>query len=205
MSYPLFVRFPFSRFPFSVYQLFIINYELNIVVWPSQSDGVPWHYPPTKDRRPKTINQRSRTKLIFKEENNKKNLENKKNGCNFALANAGSYSSVGQSTWLIIRESLVQAQVGPLLKNQAVTKQIVAAFSFTLNTNLNTTQRQLDSGATGTPLCSCPCVHALVFKLWLKNCKSTSFLILINNDESKENNKGEPFFLPSVDSPYILV
>ena len=143
------------RFPFSDYQLFIINYQLNIVVWSSQSDGIPRYYPPTKDHRPKTINQRSQTKLIFKEENNKKNLENKKNGCNFALANAGSYSSVGQSTWLIIRESLVQAQVGPLLKNQAVTRRIVAAFSFPLNTNLNTTPRQCASAANGSY-----CVHA---------------------------------------------
>ena len=40
-----------------------------------------------------------------------------------------SYSSVGQSTWLIIRESLVQAQVGPLLRNQALTF-ICRCFSF---------------------------------------------------------------------------
>lgn len=32
------------------------------------------------------------------------------------------------------------AQVGPLLKKQAVTNTIAAAFSFALNTNLNTTR-----------------------------------------------------------------
>ena len=101
--------------------------------------------------------------------------------------------------------------MGPLLRNQAVTKQIVAAFSFTLNTNLNTTSRQLISGAIGTPLCSCLCVQILcsnpvfkfcvqilcsnsVFKLWLGNCKSTSFLIQIDNDESKENLRRAIFF-----------
>ena len=52
-----------------------------------------------------------------------------------------------------------KVQVGPLLRNQAVTKQIVAAFSFTLNTNLNTTPRQLVSAAIDSRR-----VHALVFK-----------------------------------------
>lgn len=43
----------------------------------------------------------------------------------------------------IQRDSDLQLQVGPPVKNQAVTNTIVAAFSFTLNTNLNTTPRQL--------------------------------------------------------------
>lgn len=34
-------------------------------------------------------------------------------------------------------------QVGPPLKNQAVTNQIAAAFSFALNTDLNTTPKNL--------------------------------------------------------------
>ena len=51
--------------------------------------------------------------------------------------------------------------VGPLIENQAVTNLLVAAFSFALNTNLNTTRLQLVSGTTGTPLCSCPCVQIL--------------------------------------------
>ena len=50
-------------------------------------------------------------------------------------------------------------QVGPPLESQAVTKQLVAAFSFTLNTNLNTTPRQLLSSRFGIHH-----VHALVFK-----------------------------------------
>ena len=50
-------------------------------------------------------------------------------------------------------------QVGPPLKNQAVTKRIVAAFSFILNTNLNTTLAQLISAAIDSRR-----VHALVFK-----------------------------------------
>jgi len=51
--------------------------------------------------------------------------------------------------------------VGPPLKNQAVTKQIVAAFSFILNTNLNTTPIYLISTTYGRYLCSCPCVQIL--------------------------------------------
>jgi hypothetical protein len=50
-------------------------------------------------------------------------------------------------------------QVGPPPESQAVTKQLVAAFSFTLNTNLNTTPRQLLSSRFGIHH-----VHALVFK-----------------------------------------
>ena len=56
-------------------------------------------------------------------------------------------------------------QVGPLLKNQAVTKQIVAAFSFTLNTNLNTSPRQLISGQ-----------RISVFKLWLRKRKIDEYI-----------------------------
>ena len=52
-------------------------------------------------------------------------------------------------------------QVGPPLESQAVTKRIVAAFSFALNTNLNTTPRQLIAGANGSPLCSHSCVQIL--------------------------------------------
>ena len=63
--------------------------------------------------------------------------------------------------FLIIRESLVQAQVGPLLKNQAVTICFVTAFSFALNTNLNTTPRQLVSATNRSPLCSHFCVQIL--------------------------------------------
>ncbi len=37
---------------------------------------------------------------------------------------------------LIIRESLLQAQVAPQIRNQAVTTQIVAAFFLVLNTHL---------------------------------------------------------------------
>ena len=55
-------------------------------------------------------------------------------------------------------------QVGPLLKNQAVTNPLVAAFSFTLNTNLNTTPRQLISAAIDSRR-----VHALVFKFCVQN------------------------------------
>jgi len=51
--------------------------------------------------------------------------------------------------------------VGPQLENQAVTNLLVTAFSFALNTNLNTTPCQLISGAPSTPLCSCPCVQIL--------------------------------------------
>ncbi|WP_303034522.1 hypothetical protein, partial [uncultured Duncaniella sp.] len=54
-----------------------------------------------------------------------------------------------------------KVQVGPPLKNQAVTKPTVAAFSFALNTNLNTTPRQLIAGPYGIHLCSCPCVQIL--------------------------------------------
>lgn len=50
-------------------------------------------------------------------------------------------------------------QVGPPPESQAVTKQLVAAFSFPLNTNLNTTPHQLISGPYGIHLCSCPCVQ----------------------------------------------
>ena len=79
---------------------------------------------------------------------------------------------------------MVQAQVGPLLKNQAVTKRIVAAFSFTLNTNLNTTLAQLISAAIDSRH-----VHALVFKFCVQTIA-----------EEKENY-GEPFsFAPP---PYI--
>lgn len=35
-----------------------------------------------------------------------------------------------------MQSNMVVSQVGPPLKNQAVTKQIVAAISFALNTNL---------------------------------------------------------------------
>ncbi len=38
------------------------------------------------------------------------------------------------------------AQVGPLLKSQAVTTIVAAAFSFALSTNLDTTPRQLHLG-----------------------------------------------------------
>ena len=57
--------------------------------------------------------------------------------------------------------AIVQFQVGPPLENQAVTKQIVAASSFTLNTNLNTTPIYLFSAPYGRHLCSCSCVHIL--------------------------------------------
>ena len=51
--------------------------------------------------------------------------------------------------------------VGPLIENQAVTKQIVAAFSFALNTNLNTTPRQLISGATDSRHVHAACVQTM--------------------------------------------
>ncbi|WP_290394223.1 hypothetical protein, partial [uncultured Duncaniella sp.] len=66
--------------------------------------------------------------------------------------------------------------MGPPLENQAVTKQIVAAFSFALNTNLNTTPRQLISSRFGIHH-----VHALVFKFCVQTIA-----------EEKENY-GEPF------------
>ena len=69
-----------------------------------------------------------------------------------------------------------KVQVGPLIRNQAVTKQIVAAFSFALNTNLNTTPRQLISAAIDSRR-----VHALVFKF----CVQTM--------AEENNNMGEPF------------
>ena len=56
--------------------------------------------------------------------------------------------------------------MGPHLRDQAVTKQIVAAFSFALNTNLNTTPEQLISAAIDSRR-----VHALVFKIWLRKKK----------------------------------
>ena len=69
-------------------------------------------------------------------------------------------------------------QVGPPLESQAVTKRIVAAFSFALNTNLNTTPRQLISGRFGIHN-----VHAFVFK----SCVLKSWL--------REKENYEEFFL----------
>ncbi len=66
--------------------------------------------------------------------------------------------------------------MGLPIENQAVTKQIVAAFSFTLNTNLNTTPAQLISCAIDSRH-----VHALVFKFCVQTIA-----------EEKENY-GEPF------------
>lgn len=69
------------------------------------------------------------------------------------------------------------SQVGPLLRNQVLTNRFASAFSFALNTNLNTTPCQLVSAASVRPLCSCPCVQIL--------CSNRSWGI--------ENNKGECF------------
>ena len=66
--------------------------------------------------------------------------------------------------------------MGPHLRDQAVTKQIVAAFSFALNTNLNTTPRQLLSGCFGIHH-----VHALVFKFCVQSMAE------------ENNNMGEPY------------
>lgn len=56
---------------------------------------------------------------------------------------------------------MVQAHVGPPSENQAVTSALVAAFSFALNTNLNTTPRQLHFSHFCRPLCSCFCVQII--------------------------------------------
>ncbi len=72
-------------------------------------------------------------------------------------------------------------QVGPPLKNQAVTKRIVAAFSFILNTNLNTTLAQLISAAIDSRH-----VHALVFKFCVQTMAG-----------EKEKIWGPIFFCPA--------
>ena len=97
---------------------------------------------------------------------------------------------------------MVQAQVGPPSENQAVTKQIVAAFSFALNTNLNTTPRQLVSAANGSRLCSYSCVQILGQTI-AEEFKIDEFPLQTSNDESKENNTGECFlFCPAQYTTY---
>ncbi len=66
--------------------------------------------------------------------------------------------------------------MGPPLKNQAVTKPTVAAFSFALNTNLNTTPHQLISAAIDSHR-----VHAFVFKFCVQSMAE------------ENNNMGEPY------------
>ena len=82
--------------------------------------------------------------------------------------------------------------MGPLLRNQAVTTTIAAAFSFTLNTNLNTTPSQLISGPYGIHLCSCPCVQILCSN-HSRGFGNRRVSPKTNNDESKENNSRNAF------------
>ena len=93
-------------------------------------------------------------------------------------------------------------QVGPPLRNQAVTNQIVTAFSFTLNTNLNTTPRQLVSSSSPRSR-----VHNPVFKFRVQNNagqkKIDEFPLQMDNDEAKEKSAIAVFFFCPALSIYI--
>ena len=73
----------------------------------------------------------------------------------------GNASHLKNHKMLILSLSKIRyiVLVGPLIENQAVTNSIVTAFSFALNTNLNTTPAQLISAAIDSRY-----VYALVFK-----------------------------------------
>ena len=83
--------------------------------------------------------------------------------------------------------------MGPLLRNQAVTTTIAAAFSFTLNPDLNTTPPiSFQVPMAYTCVCSCPCVQIFCSN-HSRGFGNRRVSPKTNNDESKENNRRECF------------